>query len=241
MVFESYTEMCNKAADIVAEQITLKSHSVLGLPTGLTPVKMYEILIEKNKNGEIDFSDVKTFNLDEYYPVSPIDKHSYRYFMNETFFKKINIKMENTCILNGQAEDAEKECDMYQKLIEKSGGIDLLILGIGRNGHIGFNEPDEYLLSYTHKTRLLQETIEVNSKLFDDVSEVPEYALTMGIGTIMQAKRIILLASGKSKYKALRELMAGKITTLNPSTLLNVHPCVTVLCDRDAYEGGKEK
>lgn len=237
VVCNSYEEMCREAAKIVVAQVNLKPNCVLGLPTGSTPVGMYKRLAELNSAGEVDFKDVTTFNLDEYYPIDPKNDQSYRYFMNKNLFENINIPMESTHVLNGSAPDADAECDNYEAMIEAAGGIDLQVLGIGQNGHIGFNEPDSFLYSRTHRTGLTENTIQANSRFFASAADVPTESLTMGIGTIIKAKKIILLANGKAKHKVLRELLEGEITTSNPATMLKVHADVTVFCDKEAYEG----
>ena len=236
---DTYEELSKKAAKIVASQITLKPDSVLGLATGSTPVGMYSALAKLCKRGELDFSEVKTFNLDEYYPISKANKQSYDYFMRKNLFSKINIKNENVHIPNGETTDPKKECEDYEKQIKASGGIDLQVLGIGQNGHIGFNEPDASLNSYTHLANLSENTISANSRFFDTPSEVPKQAMTMGISTILNAKKIILLASGANKRRVVSELINGGINTSIPATMLKTHPDVTLICDKDAYIGAK--
>jgi len=221
---KDYNEVSEVAAKIVATQITVKPNCVLGLPTGSTPVKMYKNLIKMYNRGEISFKEVITFNLDEYYPISRDNEQSYFYFMHDTFFNYIDINREkNVNILNGEADNVQEECRRYEEAISKAGGIDLQVLGIGQNGHIGFNEPADYLESNTHVTALTQSTIKANSRFFNDIEDVPKQALTTGIWTILKSKKIIILASGKAKAKAkaVKELLSGKITTQNPSTMLN--------------------
>ena len=236
-VCKDYDAMSKKAADIVASVITLKPDCVLGLATGSTPVGMYTRLAEMNREGKLDFSEVKTYNLDEYYPIKPTDDQSYRYFMNKNLFNHINIHMSNTHVLNGEAEDADAECAAYDEAIEEAGGIDIQVLGIGNNGHIGFNEPAAELTAATHKQELTENTIEANSRFFASANDVPKHALTMGMAPIMKAKRIIILINGKNKHAALTEMLSGKITTSNPATMLALHSDVTVVCDEDAYNG----
>ena len=240
IVCDSYDELSENAAKIVVEQINEKADSVLGLATGSTPVGMYNVLAEKNKAGEVDFSRVKSMNLDEYYPISSDNPQSYHYFMKEHLFSKINIDMANTHILDGMCEDTEAECERFERLIDSLGGIDLQILGIGQNGHIGFNEPDSSLNSRTHLTRLTENTISANARFFDDISEVPTMALTMGIGTILSARKIILLANGVAKRDAVSELLDNSITTKSPASMLKVHKNVTLICDTMAYPDGTE-
>ncbi|HAL63845.1 MAG TPA: glucosamine-6-phosphate deaminase [Clostridiales bacterium] len=236
---DNYEELSKKAAKIVASQITLKPDSVLGLATGSTPVGMYNELAKMYRQGELDFSEVKTFNLDEYYPIKKKNKQSYDWFMRENLFSKINIKNENIHIPNGETDNPKKECEDYEKSIKANGGVDLQILGIGRNGHIGFNEPDASLNSFTHLTNLTENTIKANSRFFESSEDVPKQALTMGISTILNAKKIILLASGASKRKVVSELINGGINTNIPATMLKTHPDVVLVCDRESYSGAK--
>ena len=231
--FANYDEMSAAAADILAKQVSIKKDSVLGLATGSTPVGMYKKLAEMNKAGIIDFSEIKTVNLDEYYPISPNNKQSYRYFMNDNFFDHINIDKANTYVPNGMAEDADAACEEHERIIKALGGIDIQVLGIGQNGHIAFNEPEENLYLYTPKTGLTENTIQANSRFFSDDEIMPTAALTMGMGTIFSAKKIILLINGKSKRDAFNQLLNDRITTSCPATLLKLHPNVTVLCDSE--------
>ncbi|MDD3631628.1 MAG: glucosamine-6-phosphate deaminase [Atribacterota bacterium] len=231
---KNYKELSMQAAGIVAAQISRKKNTVLGLPTGQTPLGMYQELIKRFRKGEIDFSQVITFNLDEYYGLSPEHPQSYNYYMWQTFFNNINIKKENVFIPDGVTKDVQKECRYYESLIEKKGGIDLQFLGIGDNGHIGFNEPAIALNSKTHLVNLSQATIEANSRFFNDIEDVPRKALTMGMGTIMKAKQIILLASGMKKAPAIAKTINGKVNTEVPASLLQLHRDVTIIVDKDA-------
>ncbi len=233
---DTYEEMSKNAAKLVASQIYLKPDCVLGLATGSTPIGTYEELVRLYKAGEIDFKDVVTFNLDEYYPISPENPQSYHYFMNQHLFSKVNIAPENIHILDGETKHAEKECSTFDEQIENCGGIDLQILGIGRNGHIGFNEPDDALNTSTHITDLTSSTIEANARFFDSIESVPKQALTMGIATILKSRKIILLANGREKYEAVSQLLTEEIDTEVPATMLKVHPDVVLICDREAYE-----
>ena len=233
---DTYEEMSKNAAKLVASQIYLKPDCVLGLATGSTPIGTYEELVRLYKAGEIDFKDVVTFNLDEYYPISPENPQSYHYFMNQHLFSKVNIAPENIHILDGKTKHAEKECNAFDEQIENCGGIDLQILGIGRNGHIGFNEPDDALNTSTHITDLTSSTIEANARFFDSIESVPKQALTMGIATILKSRKIILLANGREKYEAVSQLLTEEIDTEVPATMLKVHPDVVLICDREAYE-----
>ena len=234
LVFESYEEMSLASANIIADVVKEKRNAVLGLATGSTPVGMYNCLVDMYNSGELDFSGVKSVNLDEYYPISPDNRQSYRYFMNKNLFEKINIKPENTNVPAGDAEDPEKECTRYEKLIDSLGGIDIQILGIGQNGHIGFNEPEERLYVDTHVTSLTESTMQANARFFTEDEIIPDKALTMGMGSIFKADKILVLANGKAKRDAVRKLVSGRITTSCPVTLLNLHKDVTLICDKEA-------
>ena len=234
-IVENYSEMSRAAADIFAEVINAKKESVLGLATGDTPIGMYNELVAKYEAGEIDFAAVRSVNLDEYYPITPDNDQSYRYFMNKHLFDRVNINKANTSVPDGTAEDVSKFCREYEAKIDALGGTDVQVLGIGRNGHIGFNEPDAELERYTHLVELTPDTIEANSRFFASEADVPKHALTMGIHSVFKARKILLLASGKNKASAIRALVKSNITTACPATLLCFHPDVTVICDEDAY------
>ncbi|MDP4132761.1 MAG: glucosamine-6-phosphate deaminase [Bacillota bacterium] len=234
---DSYEEMSKAGALIIADQLKAKPDSVLGFATGSTPVGMYTELAKMNKNGEMDFSKVTTFNLDEYYPIDPKNQQSYRYFMNENLFNKINIDISKTFVPEGYSSDSTAACKKYEKMIKDAGGIDLQVLGIGVNGHIGFNEPAKNLKASTHVTDLTESTIEANSRFFASREDVPRQAITMGIGTILKSKKIILLITGENKSKALNDLLGDDIITDNPATFLKVHNDVTLICDKEAYYG----
>lgn len=233
IVTESYKAMSKIAADNIQDVIKEKNNAVLGLATGSTPIGTYEELIKRFKEGKIDFSKIRTVNLDEYIGIHETHSQSYRYFMNEKLFNHINIKKENTYVPNGVAENIDEEAKKYDKIIEELGGIDIQILGIGNNGHIAFNEPEKYLTVGTHVTKLAQNTIEANSRFFDSLDDVPKTAVTMGIGEILKAKKIILLANGKNKTKAVKGILSGKITTDNPATMLQLHSDVTLIIDKE--------
>ncbi len=237
IVCENYEEVSKEAAKLFAAQVYMKPNSILGLATGSTPVGMYKILAEMNKNGEISFKDCKSFNLDEYYPLAPDHDQSYRYFMNTNFFDHIDIDKANTRVPDGLAKDPNEAGKAYDAAIDAAGGVDIQILGIGQNGHIAFNEPDEKLVCGTHLTSLTESTINANARFFEKKEDVPTQAVTMGMASIMKAKTILLLATGKAKNQALTELLDDKITTANPATLLKVHPNVIVICDKDALNG----
>jgi len=234
VVVKNYDEISFQVAQLIADQIINKRNSVLGLATGSTLIGVYRELIRKFQKGELDFSKVVTFNLDEYYGLSPEHPQSYSFFMWNILFKHINLKKENIHLLNGVTENIAKECKQYEDLIQKSGGIDLQILGIGDNGHIGFNEPDISLDTRTHLVNLTAKTIRANSRFFNNAQEVPKQAITMGIGTIMQAKEIILLANGKRKARVVERTINGPITTKVPATVLQLHNDVTIIVDQEA-------
>lgn len=236
VICENYDEAMEKAAAIVADLVQTKPDCILGLATGSTPVGMYDRLAQAYEAGQLDFSRVQSFNLDEYYPISPENDQSYRYFMNTQLFDRVNIDKNNTRVPNGSTADPQKECADYEAAIDASAGVDLQILGIGQNGHIGFNEPADDLHAFTHLTDLTPSTIAANARFFASADDVPRQALTMGMASIMKARKILLLVTGASKREALKKLMSNEITTAVPATLLQVHPDVTVICDRAAME-----
>lgn len=234
---KTYEEMSSAAADEITALLKDKPCCTLGLATGSTPIGMYRQLVRRFERGEIDFSRVTTFNLDEYYPISHDDEQSYVRFMKENFTDHVNLSPESVHIPNGEAKDPEKECRRYEDLLTANGAIDLQVLGIGQNGHIGFNEPDGVLHASTHITCLTESTIAANSRFFESEDVMPNKALTMGIGTILKAKKIVLLACGKSKHSAISALLDDRITTEIPATVLKTHPNVTLICDEEAYLG----
>ncbi|MBR7185272.1 MAG: glucosamine-6-phosphate deaminase [Clostridia bacterium] len=234
IVCSDYAEMSRRAADIVEAEMLLKPDCVLGLATGSTPEGMYAELVKDNRDGKISFAAVRTVNLDEYYPLAPDNDQSYRYFMNYHLFDKVDIDKANTNVPDGLAADTVAEGQRYEALIDSMGGIDLQVLGIGRNGHIGFNEPGASLDTYTHCTDLTPSTIEANSRNFASIDDVPKQAMTMGIGSIFKARRIIVMASGKEKADAVACMLAGELDTNCPATLLNLHRDVILIADRAA-------
>lgn len=240
MITESYEELSKAAAEEFAKVIKEKPNSVLGLATGGSPVGMYKELIKMYEKNELDFSKVTTVNLDEYIGLNPEHNQSYRHFMNENLFNHININIANTFVPNGLADNLEVECKEYDKKIMELGGIDIQLLGVGNNGHIAFNEPDEQLSAGTHVISLTENTIEANSRFFENINDVPKKAITMGLGGIMKAKKIILIASGESKAEAIKGLFSGKITTDNPASMLQMHRDVTVIVDKEAAKLIKE-
>lgn len=238
IIAKNYEEMSKIACKLYIEEIKKNPEIVLGLATGSTPKGLYSNLIEEYKIGKIDFSKVTTFNLDEYIGISEKDVSSYRYFMNEHLFNHININPDKINIPNGKAEDLEKFCEDYDERIEKAGGIDLMLLGLGEDGHIAFNEPGEYLNTCTNIANLSESTIQVNSRFFESIEEVPRTAITMGMGGILKSRKIILMASGIKKYDAINVLLnEKKVTTKLPVSFLRIHPNVTVIIDEDAYKG----
>ena len=233
---KDYDEISKKASEIIAAQLILKNDSILGLATGSTPIGTYKCLIEKYNNQEIDFSKVKSINLDEYVGLETNNNQSYRYFMNHNLFDHVNIDKNNTNVPNGLEQDENKECERYHKLIENN-PIDLQILGIGNNGHIGFNEPSDTFSLKTHKVKLTESTIEANKRFFESIDEVPKYAYTMGIGEIMSAKKILILASGKAKAPIIKKLLENEVTPNIPASILKFHNDCTLIVDKEAFEG----
>lgn len=234
IVTKNYDELSKVAANEMASVVKNNPKAILGLATGGSPIGMYKELIKMNKEGEIDFSNVTTVNLDEYVGLSGDHPQSYRYFMNENLFNHINIDKKNTYVPNGLAKNIEEECKNYDNKIENLGGTDVQLLGIGNNGHIAFNEPDEDLVSGTHLTNLTQDTIQANARFFDSIDEVPKTALTMGLGGIMKSKKIIVIASGESKAEAVKAMVNGKISTKMPASMLQMHRDVVVIVDEAA-------
>lgn len=224
-----YKDLSRKAANVISAQVILKPDCVLGLATGSTPVGTYKQLIEWYKKGDLDFSKVTTFNLDEYCGLSPENSQSYHYFMEHNFFQHINIDRNKTHIPNGMAKDYEAECARYDKLIADLGGIDLQLLGIGRNGHIGFNEPNISFEKTTHVVELDESTIKANARFFPSLEEVPRKAITMGIKSIMQAKKILLIAYGPDKKEIMEKALHGPVTPDVPASILQFHPDLTVV------------
>lgn len=234
---KNYTDLSKRVADIIESEMKEKSNLVLGLATGSTPVGTYEELIKRYKEEGLDFSKITTFNLDEYLGIPHDHVNSYHYFMEENFFKSINIDNDKINIPNGNPENVEEYCKAYDKKIENQGGIDIQILGIGENGHIAFNEPDDKLYLGTHVTDLTESTIKANSRFFDSIDDVPKKAITMGLGSIMKSKKILLLASGKNKANTIKKLLKdGVVSTHNPASLLLLHPDVTIILDEEAAE-----
>lgn len=226
---DSYEKLSRQAANIISAQVIIKPDSVLGLATGSSPLGTYRQLIDWYEKGDIDFSECISVNLDEYVGLGGENDQSYRYFMNHNFFHAININPENTFVPNGLAEDLTAECEKYDARISDLGGIDLQLLGIGLDGHIGFNEPDDYFVKNTHVVKLHESTIKANSRFFENEAEVPRRAVTMGMVSIMQAKKILLIASGKNKRDIVEKAFFGPITPKIPASILQLHPDITVI------------
>jgi len=231
---KDYDDMCRKTAHLLSAQVILKPNSVLGLMAGSTPLGVYKLLVEWYTEGDIDFSETVTINLDEYVGLAPDDPQSYRHYMENNFFRRVNIKPENTHLPYGFATDKAEECNRYEAVIRKYQGIDVQLLGIGHNGHIGFNEPGTLFEKNTHFVRLAESTIRDNSRFFESESDVPRFAYTMGIRTIMQARNIVLIASGVGKSSILKDAFTGPITPLVPASVLQLHNNVILVGDEEA-------
>ena len=233
-VTENYQEMSRQAANILSAQIILKPDCVLGLATGSSPIGTYDQLVEWYKKGDLDFSEVKTVNLDEYKGLTKDNDQSYYYFMHHHLFDRVNINLDNTNVPDGTEPDSDKECARYEELIRSMGGVDIQLLGIGHNGHIGFNEPDSVFAKTTHCVDLTESTIEANKRFFASADDVPRQAYTMGIGTIMKAKKILLIVSGEDKAEILAKAFYGPITPEVPASILQLHDDVILVADKAA-------
>ena len=229
IVVNTYEELSNKAADLIAAQILVKPHCVLGLATGSSPVGTYKRLIADNAAGKIDFSTVTSVNLDEYVGLDGSNDQSYRHFMNTNLFDHVNIDKAKTFVPNGCAADLKEEGEAYDAMIRDLGGIDLQLLGIGLDGHIGFNEPDYYFTGPTHEVKLDESTIRANARFFQSEDEVPKTAITMGMQSIMQAKKVLLIANGAAKKAIIEKAFFGPIDPQVPASILQLHPDVTVI------------
>lgn len=227
-------DMSRKAANIISAQIIMKPDCVLGLATGSTPIGLYKQLIEWYQKGDLDFSKVRTVNLDEYKGISRENDQSYYYFMHQNLFDHVNIPAGNTHLPDGMALDPEKECDRYNNLIQSMGGVDLQLLGIGHNGHIGFNEPEDSFDKQVHCVNLTESTIEANKRFFASADEVPRQAYTMGIGNILQAKKILVVANGEGKAEIVKKAFFGPITPQVPASILQLHQDVVLVADEAA-------
>lgn len=233
-VTEDYNAMSHRVASILAAQVLLKPDCVLGLATGSTPVGAYKQLVEWYKKGDLDFAQVRSINLDEYVGLAPTHDQSYRYFMQSNLFDHVNIVPANTNVPNGLAEDAAEECRRYNEVIHTLGPIDLQLLGMGHNGHIGFNEPAETFELETHVVDLTDTTIQANARFFASADEVPRQAMTMGIQTIMQAKKVLVAVSGKDKAEIVKKAFDGPVTPDVPASILQMHPDVILVGDKAA-------
>ena len=231
---KDYNDMSRKAANIISAQVILKPDSVLGLATGSSPIGIYEQLIKWYNKGDVDFGGCTTFNLDEYRGLTPDHDQSYHYFMHKNFFDAVNVPAERINLPDGAQLDAERECKRYDAAIKAAGGIDLQLLGMGLNGHIGFNEPDEDFSKGTHCVNLTESTIEANKRFFASADDVPRQAYTMGVQTIMLARRIVLVVSGENKAETVREAFFGPVTPQVPASILQLHTDVSIVADEAA-------
>lgn len=234
IVAKDYKDMSRKAANIISAQIITKPNCVLGLATGSSPIGTYDQLVEWYEKGDLDFSQVSSVNLDEYRGLDHNHDQSYYYFMHEHLFDRVNIDPANTNVPDGTEPDAEKECRRYEELIASYGGVDLQLLGLGHNGHIGFNEPAPAFDKETHCVDLTDSTIEANKRFFASADDVPRQAYTMGIGTIMKAKKILVVVSGEDKAEIVAKAFYGDVTPEVPASILQFHPDVTVVVDEAA-------
>ena len=231
---KDYKDMSRKAANIISAQVIMKPNCVLGLATGSTPIGTYDQLVEWYNKGDLDFSEVTTVNLDEYKGLPRTNDQSYYYFMHQHLFDRVNIDPERTNVPNGMEPDAEKECGRYEELIRSLGGVDLQLLGLGHNGHIGFNEPGEAFEKETHCVDLTESTIEANKRFFASADDVPKQAYTMGIKTIMQAKKILIVVNGENKAGIVERAFFGPVTPEVPASILQLHNDVTLVGDEEA-------
>ena len=231
---KDYKDMSRKAANIISAQVIMKPNCVLGLATGSTPIGTYAQLVEWYNKGDLDFSEVTTVNLDEYKGLPRTNDQSYYYFMHQHLFDRVNIDPERTNVPNGMEPDAEKECGRYEELIRSLGGVDLQLLGLGHNGHIGFNEPGEAFEKETHCVDLTESTIEANKRFFASADDVPNQAYTMGIKTIMQAKKILIVVNGENKADIVERAFFGPVTPEVPASILQLHNDVTLVGDEAA-------
>lgn len=231
---KDYKDMSRKAANIISAQVIMKPNCVLGLATGSTPIGTYDQLVEWYNKGDLDFSEVTTVNLDEYKGLPRTNDQSYYYFMHQHLFDRVNIDPERTNVPNGMEPDAEKECGRYEELIRSLGGVDLQLLGLGHNGHIGFNEPGEAFEKETHCIDLTESTIEANKRFFASADDVPKQAYTMGIKTIMQAKKILIVVNGENKADIVERAFFGPVTPEVPASILQLHNDVTLVGDEAA-------
>lgn len=231
---KDYNDMSRKAANMIGAVVVTKPDCVLGLATGSSPIGTYRQLVDGYRMGDLDFSRVKSVNLDEYKGLPRENEQSYYYFMHDHFFKHVNIDPKNTHLPDGTEPDSKKACEEYDKVIASMGGVDLQLLGIGHDGHIGFNEPNDEFDKETHCVNLTQMTIEANKRFFNSIDEVPKQAYTMGIATIMRAKCVLMVVSGKDKAQILKDAFFGPITPQVPASILQLHPNFILVADEDA-------
>lgn len=234
IITKNYDDMSQKAANIISAQMITKPNCVLGLATGSTPIGTYKVLVERYNNGDLDFSQVSTVNLDEYRGLTHDNDQSYYYFMMNNLFKHVNIDVNRTHVPDGTIEDADKACADYEEIVKSYGGVDLQLLGLGHNGHIGFNEPASEFPKATHCVDLQESTIQANARFFEKIEDVPTQAYTMGIGTIMAAKKVLLIASGKDKAEIVKKAFFGPVVPEVPASILQMHQDVTIVIDEDA-------
>ena len=234
IVTEDYEAMSRTAARVISGYVSSHPDCVLGLATGSTPIGLYRCLVEDYEAGALSFKDVTSFNLDEYRGLDPQHDQSYRYFMNKNLFSRVNIDIKNTYVPDGTNPDTEACCEAYNTLLKNMGAADLQLLGIGPNGHIGFNEPDDHFQAGTHCVDLTEATIQANKRFFASEEDVPRKAISMGTGNIMSAKTILLVANGKNKAKALAAAIKGPVTPQCPASILQFHPNAIIVADEDA-------
>lgn len=231
---KDYEELSRKAANIIAAQMIMKPDCVLGLATGSSPIGTYRCLVDMYQNGDLDFSGITTVNLDEYKGLPKENDQSYYYFMNDNLFSKVNVNKERNFLPDGTEPDSDKACAAYNEILRSVGGVDLQLLGLGHNGHIGFNEPSDAFDKETHCVDLTERTIQANKRFFASEADVPRQAYTMGIGTIMRAKKILVVVSGEDKAEALSAALFGPVTPNVPASILQFHNDVTVVADEAA-------
>lgn len=231
---KNYEELSRKAANIIAAQVTMKPNCVLGLATGSSPIGTYNNLVSMYENGDLDFSSVTTVNLDEYKGLDGTNDQSYRYFMNKHLFSRINLPLNHTFVPDGTEPDSAKACADYNEIIHKAGTVDLQLLGLGHDGHIGFNEPADYFPNETHCVDLTDVTIQANKRFFASEADVPRQAYTMGIGTIMRAKMVLVIVSGEDKAEILSQVINGPVTPQVPASILQFHPNTIIIADEAA-------
>lgn len=231
---KNYQELSRKAANLIAAQVIMKPDCVLGLATGSSPIGTYDNLVAMYENGDVDFSDITTVNLDEYKGLDASNDQSYRYFMNEHFFNRVNVPMERTHVPNGTEPDSAKACADYNEILHQVGTVDLQLLGLGHDGHIGFNEPADTFADETHCIDLAEATIQANKRFFASEADVPKQAYTMGIGTIMRAKTVLVIVSGADKAEILNQMINGPVTPKVPASILQFHPNAIIIADEAA-------